>query len=168
MNNITRKNNGRVDLKYPDTNQLFKLYDKMPAHQCVGFRERAIAQMENTMLSKAFFSDENIQILQNGIRAGVYRKSNNQYVIGPQDCDSLKVIMRSIYLQHSKNNDTSIVQQIEELNKIVLDYAIFNVYSEAQGYMKYLSDVSSLPIPMAHPVQTSQKDKNSVLMPNWF
>ena len=56
-----------------------------------------------------------------------------------QDPDVLKIIMRSIFKQYSKNNaqDISTKQQIEALNKLVLDYAIPQVYGSAQGYMKY-------------------------------
>ena len=119
------------------------------------------------MLSQAFFSRENIQIIQNGIRAGVYKRSNGQYVIGPQDCDSLKIVMRSVFLQYSANQMTNIPQQIEELNKIVLNYCIQQVYSEAQGYMKYVDDVSTLVVPLAHPVQSSTNDKQLELK-SWF
>jgi hypothetical protein len=144
------------------------MYDKIPANQCVSFREPTLGQWDETMLSKAYFSQNNIQIIQNGIRAGVYNKSNGQYVVAPQDCESLKVIMRSIFLQHATNQPNQITQQIAELNKIVLDYCIFHVYSEAQGYMKYLTDVSTLAVPLAPPVMSSENDKRNYKMPNWF
>jgi hypothetical protein len=118
-------------------------------------------------ISDAFFSQQNIQIIQNGIRAGIYHKSNGQYVIAPQDCDSLKIVMRSVFLQHSSNQVNNITQQIEELNKIVLDYCIQQVYSEAQGYMKYIDDVSTLVVPIAHPVMASQNDRQLELK-SWF
>jgi hypothetical protein len=89
-------------------------------------------------------------------------------VVAPQDCDSLKIIMRSVFLQHSANQTDNISQQISELNKIVLDYCVFNVYSEAQSYMKYLHDVSTLAVPLATPIVETYKDKNNYLMPNWF
>lgn len=132
--------NGRVDIKSPDTNNLFAMYDKIPANQCATFRNPTEGLWDETYLSKSFFSQQNIQILQNGIRAGVYHRSNGQYVIGPQDCDSLKIIMRSVYLQYSANQMSNITQQIEELNKIVLNYCIQQVYGEAQGYLKYIDD----------------------------
>ena len=113
-------------------------------------------------------SNENIQIIQNGIRAGVFQKSNGQYIIGPQECDSLKVIMRSIFLQHAVNQPKNTSGQIEELNKIVLDYCIHNVYSEAKGYMKYLYDVSTLAVPLPTPIVESQRDKKNYIMPKWF
>jgi hypothetical protein len=118
-------------------------------------------------LSKAFFSQQNIQILQNGIRAGVYQKSNGQYTIGPQDCDSLKIVMRSVYLQNAANQPNNITQQVAELNKIVLNYCIQQVYSEAQGYMKYIDDASTLVVPIAHPVMADNSDRE-LEFKTWF
>ena len=169
--NSRKISNGRVDIsktESPDISQLFALYDKIPANQCVTFRDPTLGQWNETALSKAYFSKENIQIIQNGIRAGVYDKSNGQYTVAPQDCDSLKIIMRSVYLQHSANQPTNISGQIEQLNQIVLDYCIFHVYSEAQSYMKYLYDVSTLAVPLSTPVVESQRDKTNYLMPKWF
>lgn len=160
-------NNGRVDIKTPNTSALFQMYDKIPAHQCTTFRHPTEGLWDETNLSKAFFSQQNIQIIQNGIRAGVYQRSNSQYVIGPQDCDSLKIIMRSVFLQHAANQFDNITAQIEQLNKIVLDYCIQQVYSEAQGYMKYVDDVSTLVVPIAHPVQASNTDR-TIEFKSWF
>lgn len=160
-------NNGRINIKSPNTSVLFKMYDKIPANQCVTFRNATEGLWNDTPLSKAFFSQQNIQILQNGIRAGVYHRSNGQYIVGPQDCDSLKIIMRSVFLQYSANQPLNIPQQIEELNKIVLNYCIQQVYSEAQGYMKYIDDASTLVVPIAHPVQASNTDRQLELK-SWF
>ncbi len=141
--------------------------DKIPANQCVTYRNATEGSWDATPLSQAFFSQQNIQIIQNGIRAGVYQRSNGQYVIGPQDCDSLKIIMRSVYLQHAANQPNNISQQIAELNKIVLNYCLQQVYSEAQGYMKYVDDVSTLVVPIAHPVQASNTDR-TIEFKSWF
>ena len=136
----TKSSNGRVDIinrtQGPDISNLFAMYDKIPANQCATFREPTLGQWDETPLSRTYFSKENIQIIQNGIRAGVYKKSNGQYVIGPQDCDALKIIMRSVFLQHAANQSQNITGQIAESNKIVLYYCIFHVHSDAQGYMK--------------------------------
>jgi hypothetical protein len=164
---MNKVNNGRVNIKSPNTSALFQMYDKIPANQCVTYRNATEGLWETTPLSQAFFSHQNIQILQNGIRVGVYQRSNGQYVIGPQDCDSLKIIMRSVYLQHTANQPNNISQQIAELNKIVLNYCIQQVYSEAQGYMKYVDDVSTLVVPIAHPVQASNTDR-TIEFKSWF
>jgi len=164
---MNKVNNGRVNIKSPNTSALFQMYDKIPANQCVTFRNATEGLWNETPLSQAFFSRENIQIIQNGIRAGVYQRSNGQYVIGSQDCDSLKIVMRSVFLQHSANQPFNIPQQIEELNKIVLNYCIQQVYSEAQGYMKYIDDASTLVVPIAHPVQASNTDRQ-LEFKSWF
>jgi hypothetical protein len=164
---MNKTNNGRVDIKTPNTSSLFQLYDKIPANQCTTFRNATDGIWTDSILSQAFFSQQNIIQIQNGIRAGVYRKSNGQYTIGPQDCDSLKIIMRSVFLQNSANQPSNFQQQISELNKIVLNYCIQQVYGEAQGYMKYMDDVSTLVVPLAHPVMANNNDRQLELKP-WF
>ena len=159
--------NGRVDIKSPNTSTLFQMYDKIPAHQCSTFRNPTEGLWTETILSNVFFSRANIQIIQNGIRAGVYKRSKGQYVIGPQECDSLKIIMRSVFLQHSANQPENIREQVTELNKLVLNYCIQQVYSEAQSYVKYISDVSTLAIPIAHPVMADNNDRQLELK-KWF
>jgi hypothetical protein len=164
---MNKVNNGRVDIKSPNTSTLFQMYDKIPANQCVTFRNATEGLWSSNSLSDAFFSQQNIQIIQNGIRAGIYHRSNGQYVIGPQDCDSLKIVMRSVFLQYSANQPNNITQQIAQLNKIVLDYCIQQVYSEAQGYMKYINDASTLVVPISHPVMANENDRQLELKP-WF
>jgi hypothetical protein len=164
---MNKVNNGRVDIKTPNTSELFQMYDKIPANQCTTFRNATEGLWSENILSNTFFSLQNIQIIQNGIRAGVYKRSNGQYLIAPQDCDSLKIVMRSVFLQNAANQPTNISQQVAQLNKMVLEYCIQQVYSEAQGYMKYINDVSTLVVPIAHPVMTDNTDRELVLKP-WF
>jgi hypothetical protein len=143
------------------------MYDRIQTNQCASFRNPTDGLWDQTDLSRAFFSFQNIQILQNGIRAGVYHRSNGQYTVGQQDCDALKIVMRSVFLQYAANQPTNISQQIAELNKIVLNYCIQQVYGEAQGYMKYIDDVSTLVVPIAHPVMTNNTDRQLELK-SWF
>jgi len=164
MNTVT---NGRVDIKTPNTSNLFQMYDRIPANQCSTYRDATEGIWDETQLSKLFFSKENIQILQNGIRAGVYHRSNGQYIIGSQDCDALKIIMRSMFLQYSSNQTQNVSQQINQLNKMVLDYSIQQVYGEAQGYLKYIDDASTLVVPLAPPVMASNTDRE-LYFKGWF
>jgi hypothetical protein len=166
MNNI-KTTNGRIDIETPNTKNLFAMYDKIPANQCATYLNATEGLWDDSQLSTLFFSEKNINILQNGIRAGVYKKSNNQYLIGPQDCDSLKIIMRSIFLQYSANQPTNIRDQIQQLNQLVLNYCIQQVYSEAQGYMKYIRDASTMYVPLAPPIMSTNSDKELILKP-WF
>jgi hypothetical protein len=159
--------NGRVDIKTPNTQNLFAMYDKIPANQCSTYRNPTEGLWDNTLLSSLYFSKENIQIIQNGIRAGIYNKSKGQYTIPLQDCDALKIVMRSIFLQHAANQKHNVTEQIQQLNQMVLNYCIQQVYSEAQGYVKYINDVSTLAIPIAHPVMADNTDRE-LEFKRWF
>jgi hypothetical protein len=57
---MNKVNNGRVDIKSPNTSELFQMYDKIPANQCVSFRNATEGLWDDTYLSQAFFSKENI------------------------------------------------------------------------------------------------------------
>ena len=156
--------NGRVDILGPIGPQ-FQFADKIPVKQCVSFREALTGQLTDTLLSCTFFSAENIEILQNAIRKGVYDRSNGQYIIAPQNCNELKIIMRSIFLQHSNNLPCDIKYQIITLNKLVTDFAIEQIYKEAVSYIKYKYDASTLSVPITTPVNTSTKTNTLELQP---
>lgn len=159
----TQASNGRVNIMGPNTTAVFTMSDRIPVNQDASFREAMTGSWYNTSLSDTYFSQQNIQILQNGIRSGVYNKSNGQYLIGVQNHDELKIIMRSVFLQNAKNQKSNISEQIKHLNAIVLEYAIHQIYGEAEGYMKYKRDASSLVVPMAPPVMSKSNDKQLLL-----
>jgi hypothetical protein len=147
--------NGRVNILDPINSSVFQLYDKIPIDEkTTSYRNALTGNIESNNLSKTFFSAGNILILQHGLMAGVYKSSGGRFRIGYQNEDTLKIIMRSIFLQHASNLPTSITQQVEELNKLVLEYAIPQICSEAEGYIKYKNDVSTLPVPLSHGVST--------------
>ena len=66
------------------------------------------------------FSLENIEIIQNAIRAK-YMKTNKKYIIDKQDYDQLKIIMRPISLC-KPHQDNNIKEQVTALNNEVLDF----------------------------------------------
>lgn len=158
--------NGRINIVTPSLDNLFNMKDKIP-QESFDYREAVTGNWYKTKLSDLFFSKENIELLQNGIRAGVYKISNKTYVIDKQDYDELKVIMRSIFLQNSKNNPDNITEQISKLNNLVLEYAVKQVYGEAQGYIKYKYDISTLAEPISHPTMSRLNDKQLQLK-KWF
>ena len=155
--------NGRVNILEPCTQTQFMLYDRIPVKECTNYQNAMVGNWETTPLSDLFFSAANIQIIQNGIKAGVYHASKGQYVIGIQDCDALKIIMRSVFLQHSVNLPGKITCQISALNEKVLEYAVPQVLGEAEGYMKYKRDASTLVVPMQTPISSAYKTKTLVL-----
>jgi len=166
-----KKYNGQVNIiSQPDPNAVFKMQERIAIRNKSTDYSSALSgnDWESNILAKTFFSAANIQILQNGLRAGVYHKSGNQQlVVPPQNIDHLKIVMRSTYLQHARHLSTNVRGQIESLNKLVLDYVIPTVYNEAVGYLKYLEDKSTLVVPMERPLQKDKNYKQLELKP-WF
>lgn len=161
------KYNGRVDIiQEPPANIRFQMQEKIAVkNKATAYREALTGTWENNVLAQVFFSAENVQILQNGIRAGVNKMSNGQINVPPQNIDSLKIIMRSTYMQYVEHYAENITKQVERLNEIVLDYCVKSVYGEAVGYLKYCQDQSSLVVPFDRPVPTDREYKQLELKP---
>ena len=145
--------NGRVNIVEPPSPDIvFKMQEKIALkNRPTEYREALGGTWETNVLSQVFFSKENVQILQNGLRAGVYKSSGDKYIIAPQNVDTLKIIMRSIYLQYAEHYPDKITEQVERLNQMVLDYAVPTVYNETVGYLKYCQDQSTLVVPLELP-----------------
>ena len=141
--------NGRVNFKEGGT-PLF-LQDKMLVDKRTMYDNLKYTQ-QNTALSNLYFSSKNMRIVQNAIRANVYKMSNEKYIIDEQDIDILNIIMRSIYLQNSLNQPDNLTKQIEDLNTLVINYCVPRVYSEVQGYIQYKKDASTLAVPLSNPI----------------
>jgi len=109
---------------------------------------------EPNPLNQTFFSPPNVQIIQNLIRKRVYDETDGQ-IIDPQSTDELLIIMRSMYLTYGRNEPIRVREQIEELNKRVADWCVPKIVSEISMYLTYRKDVSTLPVPLSHPVNIS-------------
>jgi hypothetical protein len=145
--------NGRINIADPPSpDAVFKMQEKIAIkNKSTQYREALGGDLEDNVLAQVYFSAGNIQIIQNGLRAGVYKASQHKFVIPPQNIDTLKIIMRSIYLQHAEHREEDITGQVERLNQLVLDYAIPSVYSSSMSYMKYCQDQSTIVVPLELP-----------------
>ena len=170
-NNILNldKYNGRVDImQSPNPDVVFRMQERIAIkNKATSYCEALSGTWEDNPLSQAFFSAANVQILQNAIRAGVYKMSSNKYVVGVPNIDTLKIIMRSTYLQYAEHCEDDVRGQITRLNDVVLGYAVPATYNEAVGYQKYLEDASTLVVPLALPLNHDRQYKQLELKP-WF
>ena len=148
-----QKQNGLVDIAIlEDPNAMFKMHERINSrNKASQYNDALNGTLEWNVLAQVFFSAENMQIIQNAIRANVYRLSQQKINVPNQNVDALKIIMRGIYLEYAEHYPTDITGQVEYLNQLVLDYAVPNVYSEAVSYFKYLNDQSYMAIPLEIP-----------------
>lgn len=160
--------NGRVNIiDQPNPNALFNLYDKTKTTKS-SFRDALKGTKEENELSNAFFSKQNIQIVQNGLRAGVYKMSNNQYIIGEQSYDNIKIIMQDAYFEHAKNDLTSIAKQIETINQEIFNKYVPKLHGEVIGYLKYKEDTSTIKAPINYAKPSGDRNfKNLEFKNRW-
>ena len=159
--------NGRVNIiDQPNVENQFKLYDQNRVEK-TSFRDALKGTKEDNQLSNLFFSKNNIQIVQNGLRAGVYKMSQNKFVLGEQSYDNIKIIMQDAYFEHAKNNMQNIAKQIETLNQHIFDKYVPKLYGEAVGYMKYREDVSTIKAPIYYPKPSGDRDFKNLEYKKW-
>ena len=142
-----------------------ELHDRNVSTKPKSFYDALTGSWDDSPLSRAYFSAENQQILQNGIRAGVYNMSGGRYSIAQQSYEELKIIMRAIFLQETTNTPGNLTSQIQRLNTLVLNYVVPKVFNEAKGYLVYIRDASTLVVPLSAPVSSVSYDKTLELKP---
>ena len=113
------------------------------------FNEEAIKGVHvNNPLANVFFSQHNIDILQEAIRYLVFQKSCEKFTIGRQSDPELKLIMRAFYLQEGVHKQYDTASEVRALNTLVLNYAVPKIVQEAQMYLVYKKDVNTNPLPL--------------------
>ncbi len=154
------ENNNYINIVAPENN---KYYTEKKNPTCND--NNLNCNIEVTPLMLAYFSDKNVIIIQNAIKKGVYDKSKK--IIDKQDETEIKIVMRSIYLQHCTNQDKNITQQIVDLNNLVIEYCVETVYNKLKGYYNYCKDACNLLVPQDNPILSNTKTKTLELKP-WF
>jgi|UniRef100_A0A6C0AMN3 hypothetical protein len=123
-----------------------------------------------TPLTFLFFSDKNIKNIQNLIKLNVHKQIN--YIIDDQSNNELMIIMRSIFLEYSlhpaliseemSETERQILfkkytNEVDRLNKIVVQEIVPKIVSQIQQYVDYLRDASQQPYYMDKPKNESVK-----------
>lgn len=151
--------NGRVNATYDSTKLNYVNEKNYSTENPTNITSR---NTSCTKLSDIYFSNDNINILQLGIRNKILNESNGKIRLGRQSDDELKIIMRSIYYQYGKNQKDNIIGQIRELNEKVLEWSIPRIITNLKQYEKYIEDISTMPVPLERSQLTSEKGTKSM------
>jgi hypothetical protein len=162
--------NGRVFFDIKKSVPGFDLFQGSSS-QSPDIRSSLLYSQEETPLSKAYFSAQNMDAVQTGIRRSVYEITQRDtdpiltphkpIVIGKQNETELQIIMRSIYLQYSKNVNYDIPGQISELNSLVIREAVPDIITNMKQYLGYAADIQRLPMPFDLPKNPSSKGEKT-------
>lgn len=99
-----------------------------------------VREKNGSLVSQLYFSDLNIDALQEGVRFSVYKQTKQ--VIERLPSSDLVVLMRTVYLEHSRNLPYKVTEQVRELNTRVLDICVRKLASEVSFHKKYRTDVT--------------------------
>jgi len=146
--------NGRVDANNYNNNYNIKEAVNKATEHHINIISRNI---NCTEVSKIFFSIQNINLLQIGIRNKILNETNGKINIGRQKDDELKIVMRSIYFQYSKNSPNNIKEQVLDLNIRVIDWCVPEIISNIKQSQRYINDISTMPIPLERSILPSGK-----------
>tara|TARA_Y100000389_G_scaffold182994_1_gene200063 strand:- start:816 stop:1271 length:456 start_codon:yes stop_codon:yes gene_type:complete len=119
-------------------------------------------------LNDVFFSNENVDALQTGMRNMVANKTNGKHIIKRQSDDELKIIMRAIYYQYGLNQTDNILEQVQDLNKKVLEYCVKRILIEIEQYNQYIKDASEMHVPIERSVNLSNKGNKTLYRETLF
>ena len=149
--------NGRVTLDgKPGTS--YHLFEN--AQTSHNFQNSLKGIQSESILSKIFFSQRNINLIHNKIIREVSNKAG--YKIGKQSETELQIIMRSIYLQYGKNLNCEIEKQIRDLNDKVIDYSVDRIVVEISKFLEYKDQINKTPLPLSHPKNLSNAGEKSL------
>lgn len=146
--------NGRVNAFTPVDNYNIKVASQSLTENNTNLVSR---NLNCTDVSSVFFSNNNIDLLQFGIRNRILNDTQGKYHIGKQSETDLKIIMRSIYFQYGKNLAENIKEQVLDLNTRVIEWSVNEIISNIKQSERYIMDISTLPVPLDRSTLPSQK-----------
>ena len=163
LDNIGEDNNVYKGLIQPinnnETVNSYELYKNSNSKQDTNVDIISNIVVPNT-LSRAFFSNDNVECIQRQIINNVYNQSQKQ--ISKQSYQELQIIMKSIYLQYSRNLSYDIKEQISVLNKYVVDECVSIIIPNVLQYNKYITEITGpLPVP-PRSINVSNKGEKSL------
>lgn len=104
---------------------------------CQNYIYSTMKDLECTPLMSKFMSQCNLDHLQQAIIDLVKQRSHGAFQISRQSDNELLIVMRSSYLQYSRNLPTDLEGQVRELNRQVLLYCVPIILANIQGCIAY-------------------------------
>ncbi len=142
------KHTGRLPLSDQETRMTVPpavLFAPEPGMESSEVMERIHYRHSSTPVNELFFSEANVNRLQDQIQATV-RGMVNANIDRQSDVD-LKLVMRSYYLQYA--GDT-----VEQLNERVVAFCSNRISVEVEAYRYYRKDILDFPAPIQRPIDT--------------
>ena len=146
-----------------------KEYACRPLDQSADFNQKAFRSTENALL-QLFFNEINIKYIQDRVRDEIL-KLRNQPISTEIDNMNLQNLMQEIFTLSYQGKMPQFItgsklcnlkNLISDLNKQVINRYITYAVSTIDMHKYYISDITTLPVPLERPIFTSIKGSNVV------
>lgn len=119
------------------------------------------------LMAEAYFSAENMDIIQNQIIKNVFYTSNESLRINKIKQETLIQVMNSMWTNYCRFLPYNYKEQIAELNKKVSDYIVPLLINENQFYKNYLRDSNRSSLPqLERPIMIVKERKQQ--LPSYY
>jgi hypothetical protein len=115
------------------------------------------------LMKEAFFSLENMDIIQNRIIISVYLKSDKTLRVNKIKNETLLQVMNSIWTNFCRFLPYDLKEQIDELDNRVVEYIVPLLLKESQFYFNYLRDSDRTNLPQLDRPIMINKDRKQQL-----
>ena len=134
--------NASVDYKNNNNAAYYEKSDETGTKNYDRARIATQGLFEKNDITKLFFSDENMNRMQQKIRDEVFTRTKGQYILEEdQDEADLIIAMRAVYLDKCKNLPKESVRQVKLLNQQTVDYILPDLLSNIRQYFGYIKDI---------------------------
>lgn len=135
------------------------------SNNCSGNATQALhgTRVENTPLSVVYFSDKNVQIIQNHIKDQVRKLTKNKVSIDvDQNPDDLLIAMRAVFLQNARFLPYDLKGQIIELNRKTIKYIIPDIMSSIKQQYYYVKHITTPIVPIDLPINVNTAGRKTL------
>jgi hypothetical protein len=150
------KHTGRLPLSNEETKLSVPkavLFAPEPFLAPTAIKEKIHFRHGATTLNEMFFSDGNVDLLQQTIQSTVRQMVGGD--IDRQSDPELMMVMRSYYLQYAQNNPDDANEELRCLNDRVVNFCANRIAVEVEAYRYYRKDILDFPEPIARPLLTN-------------
>ena len=110
---------------------------------------------DDQVMRNTFFSQMNIDYINNRIMKTVYNNSCEKFIIRKQKPEHLFQVMESIWEDHAQHLNTQQKEQIAVLDKLGVDLCVDTILEEIQSRTLYLRDKFAAPVTLPDPINDS-------------
>lgn len=112
-------------------------------------------------MKNTFFSQNNINYINNEIKRSVYNSSCEKFIVRNQKFEHIYKLMEGIWDQHAQHLPNEKQKQIKILNDYTINFGTETILEEIKFRSNYLRDKFSKPVTLPDPINDSVSGTNT-------